>query len=408
MERALSILNNCKDVASEFAILKDIVYKINSFTNPTDLNEISTTFIQSKIKELEVDFEEKYLLQTDLYTKTRNNTLNKSTIQKLTKAIRFLGTIQALEVNHNLENFKNAFQKRYENKEIPLSLVLDTETGIGFLQNANMNDSHPILDKFSIARTIKSETPEYWNARAYILEKKLQLCIANQENIIILQEQDFNSIANRNREFPATFSAMVEVLKDNNQEVVVLESLGNFSASKLIGRFCNGSMPIKRLAQEIIEKEEGFNKDLIYAEIAHIPESRTGNILRRPVLRTFEIPYLSNSVLPKENQIEINDLMVSVKQNQIVLRCKKRNKVVLPCLSNAHNYATNALPIYQFLCELQGQNSNPVHGFDWGILKNHYTYFPRVVYKEVVLAKAKWLIWEDELNPVSSFSDFDL
>jgi hypothetical protein len=167
-------------------------------------------------------------------------------------------------------------------------------------------------------------------------------------------------------------------------------------------------MPIKRLAQEIIEKEEGFNKDLIYAEIAHIPESRTGNILRRPVLRTFEIPYLSNSVLPKENQIEINDLMVSVKQNQIVLRCKKRNKVVLPCLSNAHNYATNALPIYQFLCELQGQNSNPVHGFDWGILKNHYTYLPRVVYKEVVLAKAKWLIWEDELNLVSSFSDFDL
>lgn len=95
-------------------------------------------------------------------------------------------------------------------------------------------------------------------------------------------------------------------------------------------------------------------------------------------------------------------------QNKIVLRCKKRNKEIIPCLSNAHNYVSNALPIYQFLCELQGQNSNPVHGFDWGILKNHYTYFPKVLYKDVILAKARWLILEEELKLITIFNDFDL
>jgi hypothetical protein len=129
--------------------------------------------------------------------------------------------------------------------------------------------------------------------------------------------------------------------------------------------------------------------------------------LRRPVLRTYEIPYLSNSILPKNHQIELDDLMVSVKYDKIILRSKKLNKEVIPCLSNAHNYSNNALPIYHFLCDLQGQNINPIYKFDWGILKYHYNYFPRVLYQDVILAKAKWLITEEELKLNISFNDFE-
>jgi hypothetical protein len=408
IERALTILKNCKFIENEFVILKDIVNTVNSLNKPISLNKSNITHIENKVKELKIVFEEKYLLQTDLYTKTATNTLNKSVVKRLTKVITFLGNIQDLDINTNLQNFKKAFQKRYENKEMPLSLVLDTETGIGYLQNSGLNDSNPILDNFSISKVQNIEKQEFWSPKDYILEKKLQLCIANQENSIILMEQDFNKLNEENRKLPATFSAMIEVLKDNDKEILVLDSLGNFSASKLIGRFCNGNQEINLLANEIIEKEQVFNKNAIMVEIAHIPESRTGNILRRPILRTFEIPYLSNSTLPKENQIEIDDLMVSVTHNKIILRSKKLNKEIIPCLSNAHNYMSNTLPIYQFLCELQGQNIKPIHKFDYGILKNHYNYFPRVLYKDVILAKAKWLITEDELKTVSSFNDFEL
>ncbi len=408
VERVVSLLNNCADVENIKLVLKSITETVNSLNNPTLFNYSNTNFIQDKVKELHIKFEEKYILQTDLYTSTINNTLNHNLIKKLIKAISFLGTIQDVDVNENLESFKAAFLKRYDQKEMPLSLVLDTESGIGYLQNAEMNDSHLILDKFTISKKNKVKKKEFWSSKDYVLEKKLQECVTNQEDVIFLKEEDFKSLKKEKRVLPPTFSAMVEVLQDKNEEIVVLDSLGNCSATKLIGRFCNGDASINKLANEIIEKELLYNENVIRAEIAHIPESRTGNILRRPILRTFEIPYLSNSILPEENQVEIDDLVISVKNNRIFLRSKKLNKEIVPCLSNAHNYMSNALPTYQFLCELQGQDCHPIQKFTWGILNNHYTYFPRVLYQDIILSKAKWIISKEELKPITCLTDFQI
>ncbi|WP_338375689.1 lantibiotic dehydratase family protein [uncultured Flavobacterium sp.] len=407
VERVIEILKNTNVVDKKYKTINEINKVCKSLKQPHDFNNKNITFIHEKIKELEIDFEEKYLLQSDLYTKTVSHTLSKSNIQKLNKAIAFLGNIQELYPNQNLENFKNAFQKRYENKEMPLALVLDTVTGIGYLQNLGINDSHPILDKFNISRGKSKESTENWTSNEYILEHKLQTCISNKETFINLKEEDFKNIDSKTLNLPSTFSAMIEIINQKDKEVLILDSLGNFSASKLIGRFCNGNSEINNLANQIIEKETLLNENVVLAEIAHIPESRTGNILRRPVLRAYEIPYLSNSTLPIENQIEINDLTISVKHNKIVLKSTKLNKEIIPCLSNAHNYTNNTLPIYQFLCELQGQKSNPVYKFNWGILKNHYTYFPRVIYQDVILSKARWLISETELKSIKTFNDFE-
>jgi len=152
------------------------------------------------------------------------------------------------------------------------------------------------------------------------------------------------------------------------------------------------------LTSAIVQKETNYHSDKILAEIVHIPESRTGNILRRPILRNFEIPYLSNSGVAMEYQIGLNDLMVSIKNNAIVLRSKKHNKVIIPCLSNAHNFSNKSLPIYHFLADLQSQNVKPIYNFSWGVLETHYNYFPRVVYKDIILCKAKWSVTKKEIE----------
>jgi hypothetical protein len=82
----------------------------------------------------------------------------------------------------------------------------------------------------------------------------------------------------------------------------------------------------------------------------------------------------------------------------VVLKSKSLDKEIIPCLSNAHNYSYNSVPIYHFLCDLQGQSSYPILSFNWGILENHHDYFPRVIYAGVILSKAKWLINFNELE----------
>jgi hypothetical protein len=271
-----------------------------------------------------------------------------------------------------------------------------------------MKDTNPILDKFSFYKKESENSIETWTNYDYILQKKLHESTLNKLLFISISENDFPSFESSNDAIPATFSAMIELIKNDNQEQIVLETSGGMSAAKLLGRFCNVNKSILDLTNEIIEKEKEYYSDKILAEVVHIPEARTGNILRRPILREYEIPYLSNSDVNSDFKIDINDLMISIKNNKIILRSKRLNKEIIPCLSNAHNYGKNSLPIYHFLCDLQSQGNKPIYNFSWGILESHYSFFPRVFYKDVIVSKAKWIVNSDEINEFYKLSDYNL
>lgn len=397
-KRVYSILKKSPSIDNFLEILQTI---------ETELSELDSTIIPSenKYKELKtlllktgVEYDEKYLFQTDLNTSALTNSLNSTLNIKVKAALSFLNSIQASYQPKNQKAFINAFEKRYETKEVPLTIALDTEIGIGYLQNTLMNDTNPILDKFTFKNNEKAALLQNWSPNDFILEAKLQNANAENSNVIILSESDFPDSDSDFNNVPVTFSVMVEIIKNDNQETVYIDSSGDVSAAKLLARFCNTNESIYDLTKEIIQKEESFCKDKILAEIVHIPESRTGNILRRPILRDYEIPYLCNSAVKKEFQIEVSDLMVSVKNNRIVLKSKKFDKEVIPCLSNAHNYHKNSLPIYHFLCDLQLQNLKPIYSFSWGVLEEHYNYFPRVIYNDVILSKAKWKVTKVEIK----------
>lgn len=352
--------------------------------------------IESLIKSFNIEYEQKYLFQTDLYVKNEFN-LNTVWKKEIKKGISFLNKITPVNKDTYLEKFKKAFYERFETQEVPLAYALDTEIGIGYQQDITAKGVHPYLE--DLALPINKEKPSVnikLNPAQVIVNQRLQETLLDGSFAIQLTDEDFNAFEENWDDLPDTLSFMTEIVSEEGKQKLVLESGGGKSGANLLARFCSEKSGIRNLVKTIADKEQELNPDYILAEIIHLPEARIGNVIRRPTLRNYEIPYLSQSLLPSENQILIDDLYISIKNDRIILRSQKLDKEVKPCLTNAHNYSASSLPVYHFLCDLHSQNNSTGLYFNWGDLKRIYQFLPRVEYKNIILSKALWKITERE------------
>jgi len=263
------------------------------------------------------------------------------------------------------------------------------------LKHQDSGDVSPIVDDLALPFTQEKVVIRdvKWSAIHSILHKKLLKCIENREKVLILEDTDFKDFEENWEDLPDTISAMIELVHIDGAEKVVMSSCGGSSAANLLGRFCHGDPTLDEYTKEIIAVETKMNPDKILAEIVHLPESRVGNILMRPAFRKHEIPYLAKSIVSDEDQLQLDDLLISASSHgKIKLRSKKFNKEIVPHLTNAHNYSSNALPIYQFLANMQTQNQRGGIGFNWGPFEEQYEFLPRVAYKDVIFSNATWNI----------------
>lgn len=360
--------------------------------------------IENLIKSVNTEYEQKYLFQTDLYFKNKIM-LSSHWTKDIKKCISVLNRVTVQSKETTIEKFKKAFYERFENQEMPLSYVLDTEIGIGYRQGT-AKGIHPYLENLELT-TPKGKQNLNIQLTPFqkILNEKLQEALLDRLFKIELQEEDFRDFEEHWEDLPSTLSLMAEIVSENEVEKLSVGSLGGGSAANLLGRFCSEKSDIQNLTKKITKKEAELNPDCILAEVIHLPEARIGNIIRRPTLRQYEIPYLAQSVIPSEHQIPVDDLYISLKNGRIVLRSKKLNKEVKPFLTNAHNYHTNTLPVYHFLSDLHAQNIRTGLYFSWGGLSQIYRFLPRIEYNNIILSKARWNIAEKDLAPVSSFID---
>lgn len=361
--------------------------------------------LSESIKATATPFELKYLFQADMYTHTVSNTLDIHWGYKIKRLMTFLDRMSPTPQNTRLQQFKSAFLKRYETREIPLALVLDTETGIGYLQDQEAVDSIPFLEDLNIPARRGSQQSLSWNPVQEIIYKKLREAVKTNEYTLQLHDRDFEHLEVHWNDLPDTMSAMVEMVRINGEEKAVLSHIGGSSAANLLGRFSTDPA-ILNYVQDIVTAEKQMQPNRLMAEIIHLPQSRTGNVIRRAALRDYEIPYLAKSGLPQEQQISIDDLLISVKNDTVVLRSERHNKEVLPRLTNAHNYSGgNSLPIYHFLCDLQQQKLRSGIGFHWGEIQEKNSFLPRVTYKDFILSKARWKITEKDIAPLLNKED---
>lgn len=400
LDQICSVLKKIPSVSSIYSLLTDTQRKIKELDSTIGNSPDEYLAIAKKLEKLETEFELKFLFQVDLVLSHEKNTLSDQFLKKLQRGMLLLNKLTPTQQDSPLTEFSNRLFQRYENQEIKLSQVLDIESGIAYKQNAVLKDINPLIQdlKFPFDNMQKAKSIE-WNPINKLIFSKLNQAFQHNQRTIKIEEDDLIEFDSNWNDLPDTMSSIIEIINNEGGNKIKLSSFNGSSAANLLGRFCHGDDRIYEYVKNITtyEKEKSSNK--LLAEIVHLPEARVGNILMRPELRDYEIPYLAKSNKSNEYKIGIDDLMVSADgRGRIFLRSKRLNKEVVPRLTNAHNYSSNALPVYHFLCDLQAQGLRSGIRFSYGPLGQEYSFLPRVEYDNLILHEATWIVNQKEIK----------
>lgn len=337
----------------------------------------------------------KDLIQTDLRLGMVHNTLNTKVVSLLSDDLQALSVLYKSSVPADLSTFISKFAARYEEQEIPLLEALDSEAGLGYGSNANLKTNYtPFVE--GLRAPGKATTPQVsWTAYRQLVFRKLQESQQQQLNRVMLTAADLAGLVEAGPvPLPASFYAIGSMVAagaaalDSGDFKFQLIACYGPGAMTLMARFAHADPALATKLVTCGQREQQAYGDVLLAEVVHLPEARAGNVLQRPQLRDYEIPFLGAASVPAERQILMQDLLLSVRHGRLVLRSQRLNKVIVPRLTTAHHYGSG-LPVYKFLGDLQRQEETAAIFWDWGVLRRQ-SYLPRVEYGHLILSRAQW------------------
>jgi Lantibiotic dehydratase, C terminus./Lantibiotic dehydratase, N terminus. len=350
------------------------------------------------------------LFQVDMVKPMSAATLGKAVVDEIVRGVNILHRLTGVPSENSgmrseLDRFRDAFVARYEGREVPVVEALDAEIGIGFPPSGESGgEASPLLN--DLVFPAKSQETADWGVLQRFLLRKLSEALQNGAQEVVLQPSDLEKISAKDPvPLPDAFAVTAIVAAADETAVargdfrVVLEGAAGPSGARLLGRFCHADKTLRQKVEGHLRAEESLRPEAVFAEIVHLPQGRLGNILARPMLRTYEIPYLGRAGGAADRQIPITDLYVSVRENRIVLRSARLGREIIPRLTSAHNFHGQAVGLYRFLCLLQGQGIAENLGWTWGALESA-PFLPRVTMGRLVLARARWNVDQKELKPL--------
>src|SRR6266536_176178 len=367
--------------------------------------------VAGALDSLPVSPEPSRFVQVDMMKPAAEVTVGADVVSELERGVAILHALSRYRRHEGLRQFREQFVGRYETREVPLADALDEEIGIGFERSgspaAEVEGTAPLLAGLTLLAGRPpgrgQDQTAHWTRREAFLLDKLTRALAAGNREIAVEAAEAEAVRDGDiPPLPDAFEVMATVVaggdRDNHRDDhrVVLHSASGPSGARLLGRFCHADDELHQLVRAHLAAEAAVRPERVFAEVVHLPEGRIGNILSRPVLRGYEIPYLGRSGAPADRQLPVSDLLVSVQDERIVLRSRRLGREVIPRLTSAHNHITRGLGVYRFLCALQYQQVSPGITWDWGPL-GQAPFLPRVVSGRLILSRARWNLRDDDL-----------
>lgn len=355
------------------------------------------------VAELPAAYKVDHLVQVDMMKPAPQASLDQRLVSEILRGVETLYSIHSAPPQDYFTRFKQDFTERYQNQRVPLAWVLDDEVGIGFEKSDSASSmAEPLLEGLEIVQEAEEPQARSRKGELALLRRLEELARSGKTELeldpALLKELRTEEAA----PLADAFSVMGIVGSggSDGKPSFHLQSATGPSGAILLGRFCHADPELNTRVQEHLQAEENLRspQEVVFAEVAHLPEGRVGNVLFRPALRHYEIPFLATSRLPADQQIPITDLTVSVENDQIVLRSLRLGRRVLPRLTSAHGYFHGRnLKLYKFLCLLQSQGVTGGLSWNWGTL-DQASFLPRVTWGKLVFSLARWKVDKNSME----------
>ena len=390
------------------AVLEQLLGRINNDATQTNWANVLEDIYHAIAELKHFEIERKNVFQADCKRIAEISLSNKLT-ERIGRVATLLCQLTMRRSSHP-NNFKRRFQDRFGDKAVALDLLFNEELGIPYSKT-----SKPISELLSgveFPSAAASSIELHWNAFDSLLFKKFEQALTQSEREISISESEIKDVYASKSDVPflrggifvqATLFAQTQTsagqINDDSDSGtgVYIQSMGGSSGVELLGRFCDLDDTLTEHVRAIIARQDQDDTTRIHAEVVHLPQDRIVNIVARPTLSNYEIVYLGNAGITTSHQIPISDLMVSLHENQFILRSKKLNKQVIPRLTSAHNIFGNNLAVYQFLGFLARQDQPSVN-FEWSGVFRNASFLPRVTIENVVVSLATWRLLKTDLD----------
>lgn len=351
------------------------------------------------------------VLQTDMSRSSDTITIGERVASQIGQQLAQLMPLRLINQSTDVRTFAERYYARFGGQAQPLLVALDHESGIGYgprMAQGGVGQSSLLQQLMAQVRQPTSSTGDQLDPlRLKLLTNFLQ---TGQQQVIT--DVDLTAAATTAPTIPGSrsWAALGELYGadtdaiDTGDYQFLLKSASGPSGVSLMARFSGNSNVLASDVRRVTDWEAKQQPDKILAELVHLPAGRVGNVVNRPTLRAFEIPYLTPSAVDDDHTLPLSDLWVRVPDGKTVeLWSKKLNKQVLPRNTTAHNYHGSD-DIYRFLSDLSHQDESLSLRWSWGTLVDQPA-LPRVTYKKIILARAQWTIKKQKWPSAASMME---
>lgn len=347
-------------------------------------------------------------MQVDMRLQLHTKQLHQDIAQAAAKTAELLTRLSLYQDGYpHLREYHRKFAERYGHyTEVPLLELLSPEKGL--------DAPATYMEPPGILGSAGASTPESTIRRDALLCELAATALRERKREVRLTEALVEQLQlSATPSYPPSqevylqvHASSYEALDYGQWRAVLAPNTGSLSGGRTFGRFMHlyEHDDLARL-QQYIQRQEDEHPDILFAELSYRPlYPRSANVVVHPTLFSYEITVNTMPSVPPERVIQLDDLVVGIRQGRFYLRSLRLKKEVIVCHTSMLNIR-KAPNVCRFLIEVSEDRSALPVPFDWGAAE-HLPFLPRLVYEDkIVLRPARWLLRRESIptDPAASF-----